>query len=95
MSEWQPIESAPRDGTHILIRIEWEPEFDYGWPAGQKLSVFEALFHDGDWITVISDNDFGVASDPSFTATPARLLPTHWQPLPLPPADDGAEALTA
>lgn len=85
--EWRSMKDAPRDGTHVLLYLgEFEPEFSYGWPEKQKLSVFEGFYNDDDcWITIIRDEDWGVSSDPGYTSCPARLLPLAWMPLPAPP----------
>lgn len=71
MSEWQPIETAPRDGRWVLIGAAgmirgagWVdvpsspllPNGIHGWSAG--------------WMIVGEDRNFE---------------PTHWMPLPLPP----------
>ncbi len=64
MSDWQPIETAPKDGTQILgfadgrmAVVQWWEDFRY-W----SLVVCGAYADDGEW------------------------WPTHWQPLPEPPA---------
>jgi len=58
VSEWQPIETAPKDGTRVLL----------GFMGGTVLS--------GSW-------RHGWAADGSLQND---LRPTHWQPLPNPPA---------
>jgi hypothetical protein len=59
--EWQPIETAPKDGTIVLLVI------DHGkW--GEK--VWTGLWDDG-WMVIYGK---------------ARNAPTHWMPLPAPPA---------
>lgn len=65
MSEWQPIETAPKDGSLILTYdgcnsrvVEWWSEFKYWDYIG-----------DGFYRSEFSDHD-----------------PTHWMPLPAPPA---------
>lgn len=56
--EWQPIESAPNDGTLIQIRQgEWYPTHAY--------------WKNGDWCHIEYQH---------------TNKPTHWQPLPDPPA---------
>lgn len=68
MSEWQPIETAPRDGTWILICQYGcsEPSrlvasFDDGWGA------------DGWWLCCDGKNPELPLRGPE---------PTHWMPLP-------------
>lgn len=69
MSEWQPIETAPKDRkTRILC---------YGRPSGLSKAKQAAIciWVDGKW-EIIHDTD-GMAY--------GNLRATHWQPLPEPP----------
>jgi len=70
--DWQPIETAPRDGTAILIY----DGIDYyvSWYAFD--SVFET---NKSWI-------FGKATGP-YNAYAEIDTPTHWMPLPEPPKE--------
>ncbi len=88
MSEWQPIETAPRDGTQFLALLSngWYAlvsapvqGLTEGWPYQwwrssdrQSYPVVDTHPADYDWSS-------------SYT-----LLLTHWQPLPAPPASDAA-----
>lgn len=73
--DWQPIESAPKDGTKILA-IE---NFTYEWEDENGV----AKTRPGDWCVVSWHPQheewigFGMMLS-SFT-------PTHWMPLPEPP----------
>jgi hypothetical protein len=71
MSEWHPIETAPVDGTPVLL---W-PFINFGEP-GKKDPAYVAagFFCDewGDWYDLIFGEHFN---------------PTHWMPLPAPPAE--------
>ena len=43
-SAWRPIESAPRDGTRILLYVEWAPQHEaisIGWWNGDEWAVPE------------------------------------------------------
>jgi hypothetical protein len=75
---WRPIETAPKDGTAVLlggcspgpaIRIGW-------WGNGRYLSRTRGW--ERDWTT---GADYGFA-------------PTHWMPLPDPPAEGNAPTRT-
>lgn len=68
---WQPIETAPRDGTHVLVMLDgnlpptsahWFGPAD--WPG----------LRSGGWYLSVQQHEG------------PRLHPTHWQPLPEPPS---------
>lgn len=84
MSKWQPIETAPRDGTEIILRkggrvtsgayIEWtETESHFHGSTGVYLGETECD-SGADW----QSWDGGFCTDDA---------PTHWQPLPAPPTE--------
>lgn len=63
MSEWHPIETAPKDGTPILVADK-----------GVWMTAARFMPCDMAWI--------------EHTASGLRLNPpTHWMPLPAPPAE--------
>jgi hypothetical protein len=69
MSEWRPIETAPRNGDDVLLyrRDEWgDRDILVGWLGSDDLWRYNAPLN-----------------DPEAEITPR---PTHWQPLPEPPA---------
>jgi hypothetical protein len=74
--QWQPIETAPRDGT----------KFDL-WIERDSYRVTDAYWSDlqGWWCT---DGDYGPEEPLPLAIVPA---PTHWMPLPAPPAGPGHE----
>lgn len=72
--KWLPIESAPKDGTFVLLFVggafpvviaRWYKPWE-NWHAG------------GLPIDPAREEYFGIGS----------AVPTHWQPLPVPPATD-------
>jgi len=87
MSEWQPIGSAPKDGTWIIgatFRKEWTA-------AGKRLSLCPSDIYSCRWMTCF---DFAA----EYGGDPDDYLdgcwdngeddaenPTHWMPLPEPP----------
>lgn len=71
--EWQPIETAPKDGTVVLL---WGP---------YCINVTAAAYSRGQWVcsadgaqAIESQSDFG-------TELATFEVPTHWMPLPAPP----------
>lgn len=78
--EWQPIETAPKDGTAVIIAVPDRAHTDF--------IVGEAYFDpehygDGDWWwanTDYGDYHGGPVSEVNYNH------PTHWRPLPAPPS---------
>lgn len=76
MANWEPIDTAPRDGTYVII---WS-----GWFGGRA--------------TIASWDDDRYANKPIPRWSSSERLygrrafidipPTHWLPLPTPPAGD-------
>lgn len=62
--EWEPIETAPKDGTDVLV---FAPSL-YGENKFQVAYCF-----------------YGQLWEYGYEGTP--ITPTHWMPLPKPPAD--------
>ncbi len=69
MSEWQPIETAPRDGTVVLLWATDAPACEMYWdPAGRNLLV---------------QSGPGIWTHPSGELTWSEQFgagPTHWMP---------------
>jgi hypothetical protein len=61
--QWQPIDTAPKDGTTIL-----------GWECDEILLVAYCVDDKWIWMNFMSDH------------TSWSPNPTHWMPLPAPPA---------
>jgi hypothetical protein len=81
MTEWQPIETAPKDGTWVLL---CGGKITYGWDSeSYPPSVV------GQWAR--PDSDIGYRDDWQFAWYDSGCYgyyesPTHWMPLPNPPA---------
>lgn len=76
MTTWQPIETAPKDGSRILVygeetmlAVVWGPYYDFKPVQGSEKMGW-----------TIWDADVGGEA----------IHPTHWQPLP-PPPNTGAD----
>lgn len=74
-ADWQPIETAPRDGTVVMIHERWE-----------DVPIF-ASWHKGKWYADTSsyDGDAGVYDKI------CQQNVTHWQPLPAAPRHEPGE----
>ena len=69
--DWQPIITAPRDGTEIILFGEWSGEIS---GIDHSKSIYIASYEDNDW--VIKGGDYYR----SFVVNP-----THWTFLPRQP----------
>ena len=88
MSEWQPIETAPKDGSRIII---WDPR-------GKDMAIVSWYKQYDDFYPVLPDEDQHWAiwdgknfdteyplDDLTLAARRTLQYPTHWMPLPEPP----------
>lgn len=73
MNSWLPIESAPRGGEDIIL---FTPESDIGYFWGIHIGHFH-MDHEDESMWLVADDGDGLWT----------TNPTHWQPLPAPPAD--------
>lgn len=74
---WQPIETAPKDGTQFQAWIE-----KYGWEPHARFNPDSEAFEL--WGRVDYDKD-------GWDVYP-HMVPTHWMPLPTPPTAGGGDA---
>jgi hypothetical protein len=72
--DWQPIETAPKDGRGILLFADgevWLGRWGYSEPSGSYAEEKE-------WVTP--------SEGPGYNSQIEN--PTHWMPLPTPPVPD-------
>jgi hypothetical protein len=86
MTEWQPIETAPKDGTSILVHNNVAPGCKDGvadecWAGNTDVAAWWADERGGEgaWICYMSK-----VLDPEL-----HFTPTHWMPMPSPPRRSG------
>lgn len=73
--QWQPIETAPKDGTRVLLWIEWS-----------DVPVVGEFSHDRWWAdTEHHEVSCGAYCYGGSVSSDKNMKPTHWHPLPLPP----------
>ena len=76
--QWQPIETAPKDGTRVLVCADiwmWDRTIDKEVTAPQTLI---AEWRDREW--AVDDWNYDCCG-----CSPETVKPAHWMPLPEPP----------
>lgn len=73
MTEWQAIDTAPKDGTAVWLLLDGHPYIGYCEPA--------------DWLDD-RDRWFAKATDNVYCCHGVDVEPTHWMPLPTPLTGD-------
>lgn len=77
MTKWQSIETAPKDGTHIVVWARWKWGDSLEEPSDYYacVCIYDEFYgwdkNDSCFVSVTSNPYFDMAVDP-----------THWMPLP-------------
>ncbi len=83
---WQPIETAPRDGTPVLTYSADAAADPRQGPVGNPgTPILVMAYIVGEWELVDEIGDWHIP----------QYDPTHWMPLPAPPVDSSAAQATA
>jgi hypothetical protein len=76
---WQPIETAPKDGTEILGFHFWE----YGFGKPSVCGPWTMAFLRKNWMASWGGQPvIEYMSDFGTTYKETEMMPTHWMPLP-------------
>lgn len=85
MSEWMPIETAPKDGSFVLAIQTAEGDYH----MHQQITCWHSSTHEG-WTMVDHETKKKWAHKLEFWASyaghPLPMVFSHWRPLPVPPA---------
>lgn len=85
MGEWQDIETAPKDGTAVLLYIvPIEEGYLLGWNPERTITHVIGWWSHSGWTSHLMEEG---TADTEGNSWPYQitLQPTHWMPLPEPP----------
>ncbi len=86
--EWQPIDTAPRDGSQVLFYLgtNWVSSNDIiGW-SQDDYDIVIGWWCEPNWLCGLCEE--GSADTEGYgSATNIYVSPTHWMPLPEPPKE--------
>jgi hypothetical protein len=90
MSEWRPIETAPKDGTLLLFYLAEAPDGrrSYELPEAAKNWTIGFWMHQT-WKSIETIDAGGMGGEMTGWMADYVCLdaePTHWMPLPEPPS---------
>lgn len=72
---WQPIETAPKDGTEVLVWARWDWDGMYGEECGGGYMPQVAVWD-------LDESRLRVVSFSPFSDAHWAVKPTHWMPIP-------------
>jgi Protein of unknown function (DUF551) len=86
MMDWQPIATAPKDGTAVLLAITPIDSYDLlGYRPDRHVTRTIGWWDGDEWDSDLMEE--GTADTEGFSsAIPIHIRPTHWMPLPAPPS---------
>jgi len=89
MGEWQPIETAPKDGTWILLYLSedgWKSDADGDYPYRVTIGQWDAdTYQSATWMsdkTYTEFWDYGGMTGAGTSTYRVEVIPSHWMPLP-------------
>lgn len=71
---WRPIETAPKDGRFLVFGGTWRGDW-----SGENQSPRAVMIDRDDAAFSVADTEY---------YGPEIVAPTHWRPLPTPPAEE-------
>lgn len=84
-SPWQPIETAPRDGTHFIAG-RLDDSTGFGWFGGKHIHLQTVVHHFPGYEPAPSGVKAGFYASVYGGDQPSPMTFTHWMPLPPTPA---------
>lgn len=93
MSEWQPIETAPRDGTLFLawgVAYEWSEQIGAmicKWNDEERGPGVSGYTQKPGWVGCCGSKEIDDEGWDTGNGYTLEVRPTHWMPLPKPPKD--------
>ena len=89
--KWQPIETAPKDGSQVLV---WCDEgIDFGYYSKGEPDGVDSMGHDAGWWGIHQPIDPGRHMGNPEYFREAENQPWAWMPLPEPPYDEEGEPI--
>lgn len=86
--EWQPIETAPRDGTPILVRHHMHSNDVHGYVPWEEINVVIAWWDGEGWDMCFMEDGAADTEGYSSQFFMPITAPMHWMPLPKPPSTE-------
>lgn len=95
LTDWKPIETAPKDGTRILAYFPGNDDPELFFKPMIAVASWRELSPTVNWELVDEDQELWRRSitTPAFFESDDSMVqnPTHWMPLPNPPASQSLD----